>query len=199
MTRRLLYALAVSIAAASCRQDVQGTICSSLVVRSSPVIGREAICMLPEGRRPTDLFADSVFGGGSIVTLRDRLASLGSPRARTRRDGDEWDVFDEAGRTLEAACVPARSVDDDDLCFWHLRSYPTNAPKRIRAELETIVKRIREAGMQDGVLSLGGPQRTDGSQESVSIVIRNGMVQSFDWYDPSGTKDLARHWRKSPP
>ena len=51
--------------------------------------------------------------------------------------------------------------------------------------------------MQDGILGLVGPQRKDGSQESVSIVIRSGMVQSFDWYDPSGTKDLSRHWQKS--
>ena len=53
--------------------------------------------------------------------------------------------------------------------------------------------------MQDGTLGLVGPQRKDGSQESVSIVIRNGMVQSFDWYDRSGTKDLSTHGRKSSP
>jgi hypothetical protein len=199
MTRRLFFALAMSVAAAACRQDVQGTICSSLVVRSSPVVGREAICVLPDGRRPTDLFAESVFGGGSLMTLRDRLASLSSPRTSRQRDGDEWDVFDEPGRTLEAACVPARSVEDRDLCFWHLRSHPTSTEKQTRPELQTIIERIREAGMQDGVLYLEGPQRKDRSQESVSIVISNGMIQSFDWFDPSGTKDLPRHWRKSAP
>lgn len=133
------------------------------------------------------------------MTLRGRLASLGPPRAPKQHDGVEWDVFDETGRTLEAACVPARSVDDDDRCFWQLRSYPTTAEGQIRAELQTIVERIREAGMQDGALALVSPQRKDGSQESVSIVIRNGMVQSFEWYDPIGTKDLSRHWRKRAP
>jgi hypothetical protein len=53
--------------------------------------------------------------------------------------------------------------------------------------------------MQDGVLGLVGPQRKDGSQESVSIVIRNGMTQYFEWYDAIGTKGLSRHWRKSAP
>jgi hypothetical protein len=199
MMTRLLCTLALTIAAAGCDQRVQGTICTSLVLTSSPVVGREAVCSLPDGRRPTELFDDSVFGGGSAVTLRDKLASLGSPRARTQRDGEEWDVFGEPGRTLEAACVPARSVDDRDLCFWHLRSYPTSAEKQLRPELQTIVERIREAGMQGGTLGLVGPQRKDGSQESVSVAIRNGVVQSFDWYDPSGTKDLPRHWRKSTP
>jgi hypothetical protein len=69
----------------------------------------------------------------------------------------------------------------------------------MRPELQTIVERITEAGMQDGALALVGPQRKNGSQESVSVAIRNGMVQSFDWYDPTGTKDFSRHWRNSMP
>ncbi len=199
---RLLCALATSLVAVACQQRLQGTICNSLVLTSSSVVEREAVCILPEDRRPTDLLADSVFGAvGPGMTLGGRLASLGSPRTRKQDDGIEWYVFDEPGRTLEAACVPARSVDedDDDLCFWRLRSHPRSAEGQMRPELQTIVERITEAGMQDGALALVGPQRKNGSQESVSVAIRNGMVQSFDWYDPTGTKDFSRHWRNSMP
>jgi len=180
-------------ALAACRTEVRSTVCRSLVVSSGAL--REAVCLLPAGITLTEVVDSSIFGIRQGTTLREKISSLANPNEYKQDGGTTWYVFNEPGRRLETACVPARDVDQDNLCFWHLRSQVLAGPV-MNARLLKIVEEVVAAGLTQGKLSIVGPKRPDDSEESIEVVVRNGGPQSFDWYDPVGSKNLRTSWQR---
>jgi hypothetical protein len=131
------------------------------------------------------------------MTLREKISALPKPHA-FRQDGDiTWFVFNEPDRRLETACVPARSVDQNNLCFWQLRSQVQNPSAVMRGHLRKIVDEVAATGaMTQRTISIVGAKRADGSEESIKVVVRDGGPQSFAWYDPIGSKDLRTPWQR---
>lgn len=107
---------------------------------------------------------------------------------------EQWFLFTGASSRLEAGCVGVDTGSDEERGFWHLRAKQLPDNTAFDPQLESTLRAIVMNGHDDVTIHLIGGERPDGSQEQISLTLRDRVVREADWYDPLATKGFVPGW-----